>query len=110
MDGNGKPYHYIGHVNLSTRTLAKTQPRCGATAGSTAEIGVIGFVFYKENVREYAVMSGPEGVKPMGDMFVGIRDRQSPCSWTGTGIDPLENKYYGLFVEAYQTMKPLAGE
>jgi len=107
-DGNGKTYHYLGNVYLSTHSLTTAAVGCGVVAGATDNIGVIGFEFYRENIRDYAVASGPEGVKPIGDMFVGIRDRQSPCSWDGSAPNPLEDKVYALFVAAYDTLKPIS--
>jgi hypothetical protein len=106
-DAAGKTFHALGYVELSTHSLTASAPGCGVVAGTTDKRGVIGFEFTRENIRNYAVASGPESVKPIGDMFVGIRDRQAPCSWNGSAPNPLEDKTYGLFVEAYQSMKTI---
>ena len=72
-----------------------------------SEIGVIGFKFYREDIRNYVIASGPANVRPVGDLFVGTRDRQAACSWSGTGIDPLEDQTYQSFMDAFQTIRPL---
>jgi len=102
--GDGSILHRIGSIDLTSKKLTQAASGCGIGAAGTGLIGVIGIEVYSSDPTKYQIASGPSGVKQVGSVWLGVRDRQAPCSvLPDNTISPLEDAYYGLFIQAYET-------
>jgi hypothetical protein len=106
-DINGKVYHYLGNVILSTHSLTAQEPHCAPPVGSaSSNEGLIAFDKTQEDVGiGYDVASNSTNYEPVGSFWMSIQDHQSLCSSSGNGA--LENTQYQLFVQAFKTITPI---
>lgn len=106
-DLNGKAYHSLGSVTLSTHSLSAQQSYCTASATVASDGGLIAFEKTQEDVAVgyYGLASGNTNYEPVGNFWMSIADHQAQCS-SDSNVT-LENSQYQLFVQAFGTITPI---
>ncbi|HUC86979.1 MAG TPA: hypothetical protein VMR75_01445 [Candidatus Saccharimonadales bacterium] len=108
QDTNGRTFHSLGYVVLSTHSLVAQEPNCAPTLIGGQYTGLQGLITFsksQDNGQNYNFMSPDTHYKQVGNFYMSIGDHQSVCS--STQNTTLEQNQYSLFLQAYNTITPI---